>query len=262
MTGSRGNRARLAALLVMACAGAGVLAWAAAQPAVAAAPACSISGHIEGNNPAHVGDPIYAVADVTGRHCSAVSIEFRGGGRVLDDQFVVPGQTSYSTIFNAFSGLSTVTAVLNTGQTAILGAVNVTGASSVPPPPRTTTVVPAPRTTTRTAAPSAGASGTRTTRATKSPTKSPTRAIPQIRIPDYGGADDEETDSETPTPSAPSASSSDSAVAFPVDVIKGSGSVNPIPSGLLVATIVILGGVLGAAIRFVYVYTRSPDHAA
>jgi hypothetical protein len=216
---------------------------------------------VEGNNPAHPGDPIYAVADVTGRRCNAVSIEFRGGGRVLDDQFIVPGQTSYSTIFNAFTGLSTVTAVLSSGQTAILGAVNVVGSGPTPPPPpkTTVTVVPPPPTTTKSA--SAAATGSRSASATKSPTRTPTRAVPQIRIPDYGGVD-ETTDSETPTPTAPSPSSSDSEVAFPVDVIHGSGSVNAIPSTLLIATIVVLGGILGAAVRFVYVYTRSPDHAA
>ena len=67
MTGSRGNRARLAALSVVACAAAAVLGWAVAAPADAAILRCTISGKIEGNNPAHVGDPIYAVANVTGR---------------------------------------------------------------------------------------------------------------------------------------------------------------------------------------------------
>ena len=261
MTGTRGFRARVTVLCVLACAATAVLAWAAAAPADAALARCSISGAVQGNNPAHVGDPIYAVANVTGHRCDATEIRFQGGGRVLDDQFMVSGQTSYSTIFNAFAGLTTVTAVLNTGETGILGAVNVVGATTTPPPPPHSSPLPPPVTVT------VGSTGSSTSSRSASKSATPTKArtsiatVPQIRVPDYGGDDLSTDPTDTPTPSS-SASPSDSAVAFPVDVIHGSGSVDPIPSGLVLAAIVVLGGVLGVAVRFVYLYTRSPEHLA
>lgn len=255
MTQPGGRRARLLALATATCAAAIALNPASTQSAAAAS--CVITGgDVQATDPVHVGDPVRADARVTGA-CTGRTITFEGGGHTLGSGSMSTYK-SYYTEFAAFAGLSTVTASVTGGNSMILGTVNVVGSSPTPTPPASTPVasktpLPPPPT-------SAGASSSAGTSTSASASKTATRSLtPHTAAFPAAAGDPATSATDTPQPSA-SASPSSSEVALPVQVIHGSGGVNLIPSGLLIATIVVLGAIAGAAVHFVRAYSRSPDH--
>ena len=264
MTGRRGQPApRQLALFAAVCAAlcaAVAVGWTFGLQAASAAQPCTIvGGNLQGNSPTHEGDPILATAQLSGLGCRNVTgawIEFDANGQSVDHQDVTAAKAYYS-VLRATVGHTVVSAVLWNGDSLVLGAIDVqgsgTGGGGTPTPTLThTTTVPAPPRT------SAGATPTGTTsRSGAHPSSSASRAklVPVVVLPSFGG--DDVSPSDTPTPSAStSPPNAESGVAYKVGVIHGDGSVDPIPAGLLIATVVVIGGLLGAAAHFVWAHNR------
>lgn len=90
MTGRRGQPAlRQLALFAALCAAALAVGWALALQPASAAQSCTITGGgLQGNNPAHQGDPVLATAQLSGVGCrnSGGWIDFEANGRSVDQQ--------------------------------------------------------------------------------------------------------------------------------------------------------------------------------
>lgn len=243
------------------------LGWTAAlQPAAAAGSHCDISGTVEGNQPARVGDALETRAFIGGATCKARAMQFDGGGRSWGYQALrLPQQTEYDAVINAFPGLSSISVVLSDGQQAVIYTATVVS-DQTPPPVRTTAPLPPPppsiappaTPTVRTAISSAAQPSTTKAKTTAASSARASRA-PVVVLPSFGGGSGGESTGGTSAAST-SPHSAGADVAFKVAVIHGDGSVHAIPGALLIATIVVLGAILGAAVRFVHVNSRGADH--
>jgi len=225
-----------------------VLALATETSATPAPPAgsCSLSGQIYGPNPAQVGDAVGALVIVSSpRSCGSQLVEIVASGHVYCEHLVSQNSGCQAT-WQAYLGLSDVYGELTDGTRILLGTFHVVTSTAQPTPPRTTVVTAPPPTHATTAA---------TTAASSSSAK---RTLPAGAFPTAPpGAFDGGTTIGAPAPSdSATPTLSDTVPAFAVAVIHGHGSVALIPPALLVVALLLLAGILAAAVRYMILNNR------
>lgn len=243
--------AALAAVLIGATAG--LAAW---SPSAGAerAEQCAMSGGIGGPNPAQVDDLVsvsVAVNPNARNFCNGSTVAIRGGGRTLCSSGFIFGRASCTITFRAFLGLGRVTASLNTGQSLILGTFTVLGgptATHRPPPP-----VPVTTVTHTVARPAAV-----TTAAAASRVRIPAPTKPDPHRKSSASAPDPYPWHPAPGPTAPPTDEPGASVsAVAVVTTAHGGGASPIPLGLLIGALAVLGVFVTAAARLVATHVRS-----
>ena len=250
VAGSKGLRAALLAVVLVGTT-AGLTAL---SPAAGAQPQqCSMSGGIGGPNPAHVGDLVSVSVSVEGkRFCNGTTVTIYGGGRALCNGGFIFGRASCSITFRAFMGLGTVTASINTGQSIVLGAFTVL--DRPPTTPHSQPGHPVPRTVTHTVTP-ANTTG-RTTPVARVKIPAPTKPDPHHKS--SAAQPDPYPWHPAPGPTAPPSEEPGASVsAVAVVTSAHGGGASPIPLGLLIGSLVVLGGLVAAATRLVTIHTRT-----
>ncbi|MDT4923834.1 MAG: hypothetical protein QOG01_1547 [Pseudonocardiales bacterium] len=236
--------------LLLAVVMGGTVLGAIVLPALADAdppPRCSLTGGIGGPNPAHVGDTISVTASVGVRRgsCDATSVSITGGRRVLCARTLPSGTGTCSASFAAFRGLGTVRAFISTGRSATLGTFVVIDPTPkrTPTPTRSTrppTPTPSSSVSARSASTSARASKSSASRAARSST-----SASRASAPTSADFSTDVTDSAAPETAAAVTKSG------------GSGNGSPFPPVLLLVSLLVLAGLVGAAGWLIYAHNRA-----
>jgi hypothetical protein len=231
-----------------------------------AAPAsrCVMTGSIGGPNPAYEGDNVSAAVSVSSSHgfCDAGSVQITGGSWTLCSENLHFGSGGCSITFQAFRGLSAVTATLSTGQSLRLGTFTVlsrtpTTHASSPRPTRTVTVVPPASRSAAASSSAAVASASRASVAAASASRAAARhtrtsTVTSTAFPSDTAAPSSEAAAPSDTPPSDTASAS----GFAVNVRTNPSGGSSIPFGPLLLALLVLAGVVVAAARLVYTHAH------
>ena len=254
VAGRRGVRAAvLAAAMFGAVVGVGALSSSAAAQS-----ACGFSATM-GPNPAYTDQLVAVSVSAPGGSCGGQLFIVRSGsGQQLCSGALVFGNTSGACGFRAVTGLGEISVSLGR-QERLLGTLIVMNRQPPPPPPSS----PHPTAT--------QPGGIKTVTKTANPTATPTgpTSVPRVKIPPPTHPDPHYKSSSAgpdpypwhpaPGPTAPPSSAEPGASVSAVAVVTSAhgGGANPIPLGLLIGALVILGGLVVAATRLVTTHVRA-----